>query len=675
MKTVYKIFMVLTLIFLTSCFSQGRRAYMGQMGDPSNYSGLQIYYNGNLLNLCTNDSDGVDCFEIITYSANTCPNDGDHFIAYDIGGNQYCVIYVPDFCEGVECDDGYTCEPISGDCVVYDPEDPCEGVNCPIGEICVDGDCVSEEPDLCNGINCGSGGECISGACACFAGYHLEQGVCVQDAFGFCDGLVCSLPFVLDIDSCTCVECIDNSDCAGSVCNLNSHTCVECTNSSHCSGTNDICSANTNICVECINDYNCNMGESCQNGSCVANIDPVPSTCGGSSCPSSSPYCYDNSSCVECLYSSHCSGLENICNTNSHQCVQCTSSDHCNPGEECVSGVCNQTDPTEYLITFKSDNMKTLVNMGNGFSFDNDNPTSGDVDKIRIIRSFSLFSQDLFPQVSVFGGKFMPALCTSEDTDSCYTHETSEPIDHPGCQTKAYFPVVYGLHNDPKYSNVPYPALAHPNVSDIVKYNVELKLNITHEVGEGELQNSPQSSLKITISLGNRGNEVYSFTRSEDNTFSSGGTIAGSSGQTFTMGFNAENCFEGEVLIQGTLGIEGDDNISDYNLIIYNIFFNKSIANYQDSSCYYPASIDGDNMNDLEAVVFWYNPVVTTVDSFLDSAQYWLDNDDLADMDNGAVETKLIINYNDDNEKIGLFSDDIPISNRTFPASSVQASQ
>jgi hypothetical protein len=44
MKTVYKIFMVLTLVFLSSCFSQGRKASFNNAGDESSQSGLQIFY-------------------------------------------------------------------------------------------------------------------------------------------------------------------------------------------------------------------------------------------------------------------------------------------------------------------------------------------------------------------------------------------------------------------------------------------------------------------------------------------------------------------------------------------------------------------------------------------------------------------------------------------------------
>ena len=52
----------------------------------------------------------------------------------------------PDPCEGVECPEGQICK--DGKCI--DPEDPCANVDCPDGFVCVNGECVPERTKLSN---------------------------------------------------------------------------------------------------------------------------------------------------------------------------------------------------------------------------------------------------------------------------------------------------------------------------------------------------------------------------------------------------------------------------------------------------------------------------------------------------------------------------------------------
>lgn len=93
----------------------------------------------------------------------------------------------PDPCEGVECPPGTRCE--DGNCVtIVVPPNPCDGVNCPPGYECVNGDCRS----LCYGVHCVQGYHCVNGECVedpfyegcsnsnpCPPGEQCIQGICV----------------------------------------------------------------------------------------------------------------------------------------------------------------------------------------------------------------------------------------------------------------------------------------------------------------------------------------------------------------------------------------------------------------------------------------------------------------------------------------------------------------
>jgi hypothetical protein len=68
-----------------------------------------------------------------------------------------------DPCEGVECPEGQTC--VDGECVA---QDPCEGVECPEGQSCVDGECVAADP--CEGVTCDTCQECVDGECVALVG-------------------------------------------------------------------------------------------------------------------------------------------------------------------------------------------------------------------------------------------------------------------------------------------------------------------------------------------------------------------------------------------------------------------------------------------------------------------------------------------------------------------------
>lgn len=188
MKTFYKIFMVLTLVILTSCFSQGRRGYFNNTGDESSQGSLQIFLQetGALVTLC-DDSVTEDCHTIVDCSTAT-----QYVLGNDIGGNGYCLVYVPGSsseecssnsdCNAYEqCIVGYCFAPINPDPVTCTSDSDCAS-----GETCDGGLCVS------------SGGGNYEQICnpACDEGFECENGTCVS---------VCDTGYVWDYINDVCV--------------------------------------------------------------------------------------------------------------------------------------------------------------------------------------------------------------------------------------------------------------------------------------------------------------------------------------------------------------------------------------------------------------------------------------------------------------------------------------
>jgi cyclophilin family peptidyl-prolyl cis-trans isomerase len=121
-----------------------------------------------------------------------------------------------DPCEGVECPDGQMCD--NGECI-----DPCEGVECPDGQICVNGECVD---DPCEGVECPDGQVCANGECVdpcdgveCPDGQVCVDGVCVDPCDGVeCpDGQICVNGECVD-DPCESLECPDGQVCVNGEC-------------------------------------------------------------------------------------------------------------------------------------------------------------------------------------------------------------------------------------------------------------------------------------------------------------------------------------------------------------------------------------------------------------------------------------------------------------------------
>jgi hypothetical protein len=126
-----------------------------------------------------------------------------------------------DPCEGVTCAEGEMC--VDGDCVAVDP---CEGVMCDEGEMCVDGACVAADP--CEGVMCDEGQECVDGECVavdpcegvmCDEGEMCVDGACV--AADPCEGVMCD-----EGQECVDGECVAVDPCEGVMCD-EGETCVD----------------------------------------------------------------------------------------------------------------------------------------------------------------------------------------------------------------------------------------------------------------------------------------------------------------------------------------------------------------------------------------------------------------------------------------------------------------
>ncbi len=137
-----------------------------------------------------------------------------------------------------------------------------------------------------------------------------------------------------------CVECIDNTACAGKpgreLCDKSTGMCVGCKATADCmpfASTRPECAVDTGACVECLGHAQCATKAGrpvceAKTGTCVK--------CGDSSeCATAKPaqpVCSETSGdCVECLGPAHCRGKLGtpICSSASQSCVRCSASADC----------------------------------------------------------------------------------------------------------------------------------------------------------------------------------------------------------------------------------------------------------------------------------------------------------------------------------------------------------
>ncbi|HKP57809.1 MAG TPA: hypothetical protein VJV78_13850 [Polyangiales bacterium] len=127
-----------------------------------------------------------------------------------------------------------------------------------------------------------------------------------------------------------CVECTDNSQCPGGVCNQDVGRCQNCIVNSDCSS--NACDESAHVCVDCKQDVDCQAGDpkrekgSCdkQTFSCVDCVDnkgcpdPVRGTCAT-----------NTFTCVDCLTNADCEKAMPACDPMTRACVQCMVNDDC----------------------------------------------------------------------------------------------------------------------------------------------------------------------------------------------------------------------------------------------------------------------------------------------------------------------------------------------------------
>jgi len=250
--------------------------------------------SGNLCDACTSDDE--------------CGGESDACVS--VGGNSVC----GQTCAGAsDCPDGYTCfrvdsvvgmqcVPGGGSC------EGCLSTGCSAGQFCNPGtfECspLTATCDPCGAdVQCGSEARCaqIGGASVCLdtctvgadncAPGHGCQDVrgtalCVPDG-GSCSGpcdATCAEPTpVVNSATCTCVECVTESDCGtGELCSPGG-TCIfgggdPCTSIADCP-PGQICDTRINRCVQCITAGDCATGLICVSGQCRECVCPPGQRC------------------------------------------------------------------------------------------------------------------------------------------------------------------------------------------------------------------------------------------------------------------------------------------------------------------------------------------------------------------------------------------------------------
>jgi Cys-rich repeat protein len=254
-------------------------------------------------------------------------------------------------CRPMNCTDDFEC---GEGWVCYGPECRPFGAQCDTNEECAPGyDCVDW---MCQLEACLSDEDCDDGI-SCNGEETCDTGTCVAGTSPCGEGTYC------DEGSDSCVECLENSHCAGDdlyctgtpvctvgVCGLSGDPC----------GAGTYCDEDSDDCVECLENSNCDDGiacngaETCADGACVAGISP----CGAGE------YCDESGdACVECLENSHCpddslyctgtplcaSGIcgfsgdpcgdaTPVCDEAGGRCVECLADADCD--DYCVANVC-----------------------------------------------------------------------------------------------------------------------------------------------------------------------------------------------------------------------------------------------------------------------------------------------------------------------------------------------
>jgi len=268
---------------------------------------------------------------------------------------------VCDWPDNVNCTNHYPCTE-DGDCtgtwcstcvaeVCVDPE-CCADMDCPPGQICLDGAC---KPDDCTG-ECCSNSDCSGTACStcennacvdpeCCSDDDCPDGQCINGSCVACQDECCSNTDCTATDCSTCVanacvdpECCSDDDCPDGKCiDGKCETCQEeCCSDNDCTGTGcSTCEANACVDPECCSDDDCPNGQ-CINGSCVTCTDQC---CSDADCPAGQT-CVDGVCKAPCNGNGDCTGTAcSTCEDTWCNDPECCTDEDC-PNGQCINGSC-----------------------------------------------------------------------------------------------------------------------------------------------------------------------------------------------------------------------------------------------------------------------------------------------------------------------------------------------
>jgi len=249
-------------------------------------------------------------------------------------------------CEGVVCEEGFTCDEAIGICTCGGPG----GVTCAEGEICAASPSPHCTSPRCEHVECERGQSCHpeTGLCHCGGESCGEDEICVEGTCvdpGPCAGVSCGPGSSCDPEdgSCSCGEarCEPGESCVDGVCTLDRCAGVRCANGSICSPADGVCHCGGvdgpicnrgEACVEEEAAFACKVSERCADvvceGGTVCDPDDGRCRCGGVG--EAHPICLADESCIEGV----CRGGE-LCAPGGDPVV-------CQPGMSCdpLDGVC-----------------------------------------------------------------------------------------------------------------------------------------------------------------------------------------------------------------------------------------------------------------------------------------------------------------------------------------------
>ena len=137
-----------------------------------------------------------------------------------------------------------------------------------------------------------------------------------------CDSACGGQTPICDVATDTCVQCLNNNECANSVCDTSTKSCVECLGDEDCDN-NQVCltqaSTEDNACVECRGNAEC--------------LDAQASLCSAAN------------ECAPCAADADCSHLEELGQCVAGTCRECTTDTE---NADCGGNVC---DPSTFTCT------------------------------------------------------------------------------------------------------------------------------------------------------------------------------------------------------------------------------------------------------------------------------------------------------------------------------------